>query len=611
MKRWVSYTILIILVLLSIIPFASRAVYMDEHMYLHVAKYAIERDWRFPQETPWIFFGTRGENLAAQSHPPLGEYYLALILKIFGHFDETIFRLMFAIFPIIATLGFYRLAKRFTMQPLLVASLFAVSPAFFVLAPTLMMDIPMLAFLLVGLSLYLDGMDTQPARLWPASICFMLAAGTGYTALVPLGCLFIWSVVNGRPKREWLSLITAPLVLLIWLIIMRVHFGEYPAVSVAHYFISRFSFLQNLLPIFSFVGGVGLIPWSFLALSNWPNKRVIAVSSVVAAGILSLFHSWPSLQSHLWFVLLASSGIGWLILFGMKSSQRVWSAQSTARGFLIIWLPMTLLFLVLVADMICARYILLLLPPLFLITLQDIRRKPAVITLAVTMGLAFSIAIADYRFVASYRDWVVQTVVPLQQQGFRFWNATESGLRYYLEQNGIPTLDSSDIRPKGGDLIVRQTSFRYSLSNDLAPLLVTIKQEDLRDPYPIRTFNAAVGAGFHDSNFGFVPFSFSNVPLDRLEVAQVSLFVKELPQVVPPDFSSVPVWFPGGVLLKQVQPEMRFCIPLPRDAKLEYELEGEGTVEISNDCIILRKLNSSPAIWKNFRIVPSTWKLDK
>jgi hypothetical protein len=607
-KIWISSAILTALVLCSVVPFAARAVYLDEHLYLHLAESAIKNDWRFPQDTPFIFFGTRVDNLAPHTHPPVGEYFLALMLKLFGGFEEIRFRLLWAVFSLIAVLGFYRLARHFTPEPLLVASFFAVAPAFFVLSPTLMMDIPMLAFFLWGLGFYLDNLQGRSIWLLPASICFILSAGTGYTAMVPMACLFVWAATKKRPVRELGFLALAPVAVLAWLVLMKIHFGALPVIGVVRYFASHASFPGNLLPTFSFLGGVSLLPWAFLALVNVPRKPIVVGFSVVTAVLLSFFHRWPTLPSRLWFVTLASSGIGLWIAFAFKAARRDSAGSRPARGFLLLWFPAILFFFLFSAEMVSARYILLSLPPLFLIIFNPIRRAAAVPVLALTLILSVLIAAGDYRFVNSYRDWVSRAIVPLQQQGFRIWSAAESGLRFYLEQRGIQTLDKLDIRPRGGDLIVKQASFAYSLSDQLGSLLVPLARIDLADAYPVRTFVAAAGAGFHDSHFGLVPFSFSRAPLDRLELAQVSPFLRSLPQVVPADFSSVPVWFPGGVLLKQVQPEMKFHVRMPRDARVEYQLEGEGSVELSSECITLRKIGKEPILWKNFRIIPGTWK---
>jgi hypothetical protein len=577
---------------------------MDEPQYLHVARSAIERDWRFPQDAPWIFFGKRYPNIAAQTHLPVVEYYLAILIKLIGRFDEVKFRLAFAVFPILAVFSFYRLAKRFTASPLLVSSLFAVSPAFFVLSPTLMMDIPMLAFLLAGLSLYLDGIEDR-GRLWPSSICFILAAGTGYTALVPLGCLFLWAVFNNRSKREWIAIAAAPAAIFAWLGVMRLHFGQSPAAELADYYTSHISFAHNLPPMFSFVGGVAVFPWIYFSIVR--VRGPVAILSILAASILTLFYSWPSLTYRLWFVFLASSGIGLLILFALKAAQPDSRRKPEGFGFLVLWLPVTLLFFVAFAEMISARYILLSLPPLFLVVLDRASWPASSYAFAVTAVLSIALAISDYRFVNSYPDWVRQDAVPLQQQGFRIWNASESGLRFYLEQKGIQTLDLSDLRPRGGELVVRQASFNYGLSIDLEPLLVNILKTDLVDRYPLRTFSRDAGAGFHDSHFGLVPFSFSRAPLDHLEIGEVSPFVVDLPEIVPEDFSSVPVWSPSGVLLKQVNPEMKFPVRIPRSTKVEYELAGKGSVVMSREGIVLKKENPGVALWTNFRIVPETW----
>src|SRR5205814_3046346 len=102
------------------------------------------------------------------------------------------------VFPVIAVVSFYKIARHFTETPFWVSCFLAMSPAFFVLSPALMMDIPMLAFLLAGLSIHLDALETG-ARLPLSATCFVLAAGTAYTALIPIGCLLLWTIWNCRP----------------------------------------------------------------------------------------------------------------------------------------------------------------------------------------------------------------------------------------------------------------------------------------------------------------------------------------------------------------------------------------------------------------------------
>src|SRR5262245_10605027 len=267
-----NYVLLAAIVLAGIIPFSSRAVYLDEHIFLHVAQ-SVRTNWLFPQDTSWVFFGTRTANLAAHTHPPVGEYYLALLYSLFGQFREVPFRIAFSIFPIAAVLSFYNLARRFTPHPFLVALIFVANAAFYVYSSTLMMDIPMLAFLLVGFALYFGHVQGRRGFLVLAAVCFILAVGTGYTALVPLTCLFFVQIIARRPRKETLAVCAAPAALAVWLTAMTIHFGGFPLVQTVKYYATNGSMLRNVLSILSFLGGVTV----FVALTcgDW---RVMAAS---------------------------------------------------------------------------------------------------------------------------------------------------------------------------------------------------------------------------------------------------------------------------------------------------------------------------------------------
>ena len=66
------YVLLAAIVLAGIIPFSSRAVYMDEHIFLQIARSA-QSNWLFPNDTPGLFFGTPLANFASHTHPPIGD----------------------------------------------------------------------------------------------------------------------------------------------------------------------------------------------------------------------------------------------------------------------------------------------------------------------------------------------------------------------------------------------------------------------------------------------------------------------------------------------------------------------------------------------------------
>src|SRR5436190_1561382 len=193
----------------SVALFSDRAIFADEHIYLKLAESALKNPL-FPADTPLLFFGILRPNHIGHTHPPAAEYYIAAIYAVLGHFSEIPFRLLFAVFPVMAVLSFYFLARRFTSEPFFVAALFAVSPAFFVLAPTLMMDIPVIALLLAGLVFYFRG------QLIAAAAFFVLSAGAGYAALVPLFCLGLLMLASRRPLKEIACVAAAPIALMLW-----------------------------------------------------------------------------------------------------------------------------------------------------------------------------------------------------------------------------------------------------------------------------------------------------------------------------------------------------------------------------------------------------------
>ena len=580
-----SYFLLAAVVLAGVIPFSSRAVFMDEHIFLRIAKTA-QTHWIFPQDTPGLFFGLPVANFAAHTHPPVGEYVLALIYALLGTFNEVSFRILFSMFAIIAVFAFYKLAQRFTAEPLYVSLLFAVTPAFFVYTPTLMMDIPMLAFLLAAFALYFEHLRGRPYALLLASFCFVLAVGTGYTALVPLACFFIGLLLARRPFKELVSVVAAPAALAVWLVAMTIHFGTFPLTQTVQYFASQGSVRMNMLATLTFLGGVTVFPWIAV------GKRVSPV--VMFLALAAIYAPWPARVYPIWITVLASAGVAMLVLFALSTKKLIRSAQNNGEAFLLLWVPATLLFFILVGDMINARYILLAVPALYLIIFRQTTERRLISMIVPTAFLSILLAYADFSFVNTNRKWVEETVVPLQRQGFRVWSGAESGLRFYLEQKGIASLATTDTSPAPADLIVRHAGFpfRYALSDRVEPLLVVLKTFNLENRFPIRTFNALSRAGMHDSRLGLAPFTLSRAPFDRIEIAELC----PLPEAV---------YGPKGPIFKQTEAEREFRMKLPSNSRIEYELQGgDGIVAMTDHGFRLIKGKSPVIVWRNFQIVP-------
>jgi hypothetical protein len=251
--------------------------------------------------------------------------------------------------------------------------------------------------------------------------------------------------------------------------------------------------------------------------------------------------------------------------------------------------------------MINARYMLLAIPPLFLLVFAGTDARSLGIVAAITAVLSTGIAVADYRFVNAYRNWVGDVIVPLRAAGYPVWSAAESGLRFYVEEAGGDVLPADSLSPKGGDMIVRDV-FAYGLSEELSIRLVHARTDVLADRFPIRTFNMNAGAGFHDSRFGRVPYTLSRAPYDRVSLWQLSPLVDQLPQS--PDSPQV-VWSPQGPALIQEVQRLTFSYSAPEGSVLLYELDGAGSADMDGNRIELTRESDGPALWRNLRVVPS------
>jgi hypothetical protein len=137
--------------------------------------------------------------------------------------------------------------------------------------------------------------------------------------------------------------------------------------------------------------------------------------------------------------------------------------------------------------------------------------------------------------------------------------------------------------------------FRYALSEHIETMLVTLKTWELTDRFPLRTFNQEAGAGFHGSGLGMVPFAVSRRPYDFVEIAQITPLAQTQPAAV---------WSKEGPLLIQQDAVVTVPVKLPPHTRVDYELMGQGTVEIHEGLVTLRKEQTGPIAWRNFRMVP-------
>jgi hypothetical protein len=434
-------------------------------------------------------------------------------------------------------------------------------------------------------------------------LCFTVALGTSYTAAIPLLCLAAWHLQQKRRFAEFIPMILPFAFLGLWLGAMTIHFGEFPLSGTINYYMGAFKPAHTAAATLSFIGSLSLLPWTFLLLARRQRAQLL-LSGIAIAFVLVAVLKWPSLSYAAGYFIAASSAAAMILWVLSEAWRRFRETGESSSLFLTSWLVTSALFFVFVADMMTARYLLLFLPPLYLLSFREASRRALLVLSICLVPVSVTAAIADFRFVnATGRGLKKRCRRPFSQAAYTLWSAAESGARFYLEQRGLLGLDKTDIRPAATDLIVRHAGlFRYSLADDLETMLVPVRRYEIQDWLPIRTFNIAAGAGFHDSRIGLLPLTFSYAPLDQLEITQVSPFATKLP--VRENGAGVPVWTAEGVELRQRLARMTFSVPVLRGVKWSGVLLGAGSVEMSGASIVLHNENDGVAIWRNFALIP-------
>ena len=145
------------LVLLLRLPFLYQAIQGDDVYYLAGAQHA-QIDPLHPNHARYVFLGKVVE-MQGHPHPPLNAWTLGALLALFGDVHEVPFHAAYVLFSAVAALAMYSLAGRFSSRPMLATLLFLATPAFVVNGNSLESDLPLLAFWLASVALFVAAAD--------------------------------------------------------------------------------------------------------------------------------------------------------------------------------------------------------------------------------------------------------------------------------------------------------------------------------------------------------------------------------------------------------------------------------------------------------------------
>ena len=181
------------------VAFLNQAIQGDDPYYLAGAQHALI-DPLHPHHARYAFEGQMVD-MRGHPHPPLNTWMLAGLLAVFGDVYEVPFHAAYTLFSLLAVAAVWWLARRFGAPPGLTALMVAVVPAFVISGTSLEADLPLLAFLMCGVALFIHGSDTDSLPWLAASaVALALAAMTGYQAILLTPILAVYR----RRWRNWL-----------------------------------------------------------------------------------------------------------------------------------------------------------------------------------------------------------------------------------------------------------------------------------------------------------------------------------------------------------------------------------------------------------------------
>ena len=199
---------------------AFAAVFLAHWSLLRLPYYWDEAGYYIP--AAFDFFRTGSlipSSTLSNAHPPLPSVYLAACWKLFG-FSPFVTRTAMCLIAAIALTAVWRISLIASKRPavaLITMSLTAIYPVFFAQSSLAHADLFATAATLWGLALFMDN-----RRMWPAILCFSLAALSKETAIVTPLALAAWEAwlamgtrASQHARRAALLLIPA-LPLALW-----------------------------------------------------------------------------------------------------------------------------------------------------------------------------------------------------------------------------------------------------------------------------------------------------------------------------------------------------------------------------------------------------------
>ena len=530
---------LTLVVLAALGPFLTKPFNIDDPLFLWAARH-IQTHLADPYGFDVNWYGVVDPMWQVAQNPPLTCYYLAVWAAVFG-WSEPALHLAMLPAALAVVLGTYQLARRFCGRPMLAAAATLFTPVFLVSSTTVMCDVMMLAFWVWAVVLWVEGMEHDDFwRLTGSGVLIALAALTKYfgACLIPL--LAAYSLIRQRRLGRWAGSILIPIVALAayqWATHalygngLLSDAGNYAAATKKLYGISG---VASCLTALAFTGGclamvIFFAPWLWRSWTwaGFAAGVILIASAIFVEGtMLKRYDMLNGPSRVLVEVQIIFWAIGGVSVLGLAVAD-VWRQRDAWSCLLALWVFGPFLFVVFCNWIVNGRSLLPMAPAVGILlarrleqgsrTGKKIRPGDMRVCLAAGAVLALLVTRADFRLAISVRQSAEQTCARFGQGPTKLWFDGHWGFQYYMEKLGSKAVVAGQSQLGEGDILaipLNNTNTKTPDPNHAHPWKAFLFQ----GPRGMTTTSAQMGAGFHGSIIGPLPFAFGRVPPENVLV---------------------------------------------------------------------------------------------
>jgi Dolichyl-phosphate-mannose-protein mannosyltransferase len=521
--------VLIAITIGALAPFLNEAFHVDDPLFVWIAQQIAKHPLDpYGFEVNWSSFTQSMADV--MQNPPLCSYYIAAVGSMVG-WSEPALHSAFLIWPVLAVLGTFAIARRFCSEPLLAALLTIFSPVFLVSATSLMCDVMMLALWIGAIELWLAGLDSP--SWWRFSISAILisaAALTKYFAIALVPLLAVYTIIRHRRLSSHLLFLLVPIAalsnydFLTELKYGHALFGAATTTSATVSAATRPSHFAQLLIGLSFTGGCFFTTLAFVRFGGRRKiqKLILAIAVAVAAAIAFEFFvvSWVYTEGAEWPIWIEG---GVFVTIGLSilalAAAHLVGRPDAESVLLFLWIFGTFFFGTFLNWSVTSRTLLPIAPALAILTFRYFERSRNIgmsrlVSIVLTASASIILAIADYREANCSRS---TAELLYQRYGSEpdkvyFWG--HWGFQYYMQKWGARPFERSHSDFGGGNVFVGSYP---DFESGQIPLSRASQREELacNRLRIVSTSALGRGASFYSSFGGPLPWVVNEIPPKR------------------------------------------------------------------------------------------------